>query len=458
MLLDTQITTALQAVMSNANIRIFLSLAKSFLCVRYETTTRSLSRYSTYSLRHIFRFLARQHYWLGMRLRLFNSFFYFSDRHYILAVDEVVEDKSGHNSFGKGRFYSSCHQKVIPSVCFFALSLIDVSTGSSFLLHILQVFHTEEDKKRIALKKAEVKAGKARTKLGKNLPKGRKSKTTKTTPIKPKENLTASFRIFKELFTTTLLGIKALMPSIRITHLVADTAYGTLDYLKTALLYDCFLISKMKTNAVLYYPVVPPAKRKAGRPAVYGQKVDLNNIDRQYLKKTTHQDGVKQEYYQFFAYSKAITCIKLNIVVIITTKTSKNNEKNQISKNIWFTNDLNLDFQVLLEYYSLRFQIEFHFREAKQHFGLSDFKNYKEQNLTNFVNMSFTMCLVSGIYLEQLREETNNPKTSLLDLKIISNVRYMAKKIIKYLRITDNDNSYSINIDQYVPDETINKL
>ena len=143
---------------------------------------------------------------------------------------------------------------------------------------------------------------------------------------------------------------------------------------------------------------------------------------------------------------------------IITTKTSKNNEKNQISKNIWFTNDLNLDFQVLLEYYSLRFQIEFHFREAKQHFGLSDFKNYKEQNLTNFVNMSFTMCLVSGIYLEQLREETNNPKTSLLDLKIISNVRYMAKKIIKYLRITDNDNSYSINIDQYVPDETINKL
>ena len=106
----------------------------------------------------------------------------------------------------------------------------------------------------------------------------------------------------------------------------------------------------------------------------------------------------------------------------------------------------------------MRFQIEFHFRDAKQHFGLSDFKNYKEQNLTNFVNMSFTMCLVSRIFLEQLRVETNNPKTSLLDLKIISNVRYMAKKIIKYLQITDNNNSYSKNIDQYVPDQTINRL
>ena len=88
-------------------------------------------------------------------------------------------------------------------------------------------------------------------------------------------------------------------------------------------------------------------------------------------------------------------------MVIITTKMKNNNsEKNQISKNIWFTNDLNLDFQLLLEYYSLRFQIEFHFRDAKQHFGLSDFKNYKEQNLTNFVNMSFTMCLVSRIFLQ----------------------------------------------------------
>ncbi len=76
MLVDTQITSALQAVMGNANIRIFLSLAKSFLCIRYETTTRSFLRYSTYSLRHIFRFLAAQHYWLGIRLWLFKAFFY----------------------------------------------------------------------------------------------------------------------------------------------------------------------------------------------------------------------------------------------------------------------------------------------------------------------------------------------------------------------------------------------
>ncbi len=34
----------------------------------------------------------------------------------------------------------------------------------------------------------------------------------------------------------------------------------------------------------------------------------------------------------------------------------------------------------------------------------------------------------------------------------------MAKKIIKYLQITDNDNSYSKNIDQYVPEQIINRL
>jgi hypothetical protein len=50
---------------------------------------------------------------------LFKPLFYLSGKHYyILAVDEVVEDKSGRNSSGKGYFYSSCHQKVIPDVCF----------------------------------------------------------------------------------------------------------------------------------------------------------------------------------------------------------------------------------------------------------------------------------------------------------------------------------------------------
>ncbi len=130
-------------------------------------------------------------------------------------------------------------------------------------------------------------------------------------------------------------------------------------------------------------------------------------------------------------------------------------KNNKISTNVWFSNDLTINYETLLEYYSLRFQteycpIKFHFRDANrsgepQHFGLADFKNYKEKNLTglhsaNFVNLSFTMCLVSKIILEKYRIESKNPKASILDLKIMYNAQFTAKKIIKYLGIDDRNN------------------
>jgi putative transposase len=454
MLPITAVTKCLQPTMTRATIAIFLSLVASFLCCRYEITTRGLSRYCDYSLRQIFRFLVGNHNWLLVRSSLFKSFFYQKDEVYILAVDEVVEGKSGHHTFGLSKYYSSISQKSIQGICFFALSLINIRTKQSFLLNSLQVVYSQEDKQRIAAKKEKTKLGKIRTKEGKNLPKGRKTKETKETKAtkETKENLTASFRVFKDLFTTTMNALKNLLPAIKIAFLVADTAYGTLDYLKIAQAYGCKLISKMKANAALYEPA-PKEKGKKGRPRLYGNKIDLTNIEAKYLKKTEQKDGKIHQYYQFFAYNKAIQGILLNIVVRITI-----DEKGKISTNVWFSNDSTISYEKLLEYYSMRFQIEFHFRNAKQHFGLADFKNYKEKNVTNFVNLSFTMCLMADIILQKYRTELQNPKLSVLDLKIIYNVQFTAQKVIKYLQVEDCNNYYANLIAKFVPTDIINRL
>ncbi|MFM6247876.1 MAG: transposase, partial [Dolichospermum sp.] len=171
----------------------------------------------------------------------------------------------------------------------------------------------------------------------------------------------------------------------------------------------------MKSVAALYEPAQAEIGKR-GRPRVYGNKIDLQNISQKYLKKTEQKDGNTHKYYQFEAFNKSLKGVKLNIVVLIVI-----DKNNKISTNVWFSNDLKLNDDTLLQYYALRFQIEFHFRDAKQHFGFSDFKNYKEQNLTgrhsaNFVNFSFTMCLLSKIILEKYRVETKNPQASILDL------------------------------------------
>ena len=69
---------------------------------------------------------------------------------------------------------------------------------------------------------------------------------------------------------------------------------------------------------------------------------------------------------------------------------------------ILFTSDLELSYQKVIDYYSLRFQIEFNFREAKQFWGLEDFMNTTETAVTNAVNLSFFMVNLSSRLLTVL--------------------------------------------------------
>jgi hypothetical protein len=98
--------------------------------------------------------------------------------------------------------------------------------------------------------------------------------------------------------------------------LVADCAYSGLDYLQIALDNGCFLISKMKSVTALYEPAQAEVGKR-GRPKKYGKKIDLQNIDQKYLKKTEEKQGCLHKYYQFKALNKSLHGVQLNVVVLI---------------------------------------------------------------------------------------------------------------------------------------------
>ena len=50
----------------------------------------------------------------------------------------------------------------------------------------------------------------------------------------------------------------------------------------------------------------------------------------------------------------------------------------------------------MIDYYSLRFQIEFNFRDAKQYWGLDDFMNVKETPVNNAANLSMFLVNVAA--------------------------------------------------------------
>ena len=224
------LSVCLHPLLSRAEIAQLFDLFTSFLTVSQKITTRSLSRVSGYSERSLHRFLNNHYDWVEIRVRLFNQFLFPTLRKsnvFLLVADETVEGKSGKWTHGIARFYSSCAQTAIPGICFFGMSLVHVATETSFLIGILQVIYSDDDRQRIAADKAEKAAGKKRAKEGKTLPKGRKAGTKNPPKTDIKENDTASYRTFKTLFIKVLETLRKVCVGIDIAYVVLDSAYGT---------------------------------------------------------------------------------------------------------------------------------------------------------------------------------------------------------------------------------------
>jgi len=123
---------------------------------------------------------------------------------------------------------------------------------------------------------------------------------------------------------------------------------------------------------------------------------------------------------------------KLNVVIIVR----ENRKTKKIGNVILFSNDLELPAQKIISTYSLRFQIEFNFRDAKQFFGLADFKNIKEEQVKNAINLSLFMTVISKILLQKYRPFFKDDKFSINDLKSLFRADMYISKILK----NDNQN------------------
>ena len=439
---------SLSGCLSASQIKLLFDIITAFFRVSYSITTRSLSRYTDCSLRTLFRFLKGEYDWINIRISLFKSYLFNPNETYILVADETVEGKSRDKSFGIDRFYSSTVKIPIPGICIFGCSLIKVSTGDSYFLGASQVVKTPEDKARIAVEKAKLQEAKKRVTSGEKRQSGRKSNTKNKVK---QENDTPSYRVFKPMFIKIVNLLRQICIGIKVQHLVVDSAYGTKTYLNLAKQKSLFIVSKLKCNSNIVIPYTGPKTSK--KPRIYGAELDKSNISSAYLKETIEEEGYVVSCYQLQGYVK--TCMPGILLNIVIKKTLRLSDK-KTNTSIYFSSDLNLKYDEILNFYHLRFQIEFDFRDAKQAFGLSDFKNYKKENLTNFFNLSFTMCLVSKIYIKEYRVRLQNPKISILDIKLIQKARFIAQDIIKLMqknpKMIFNDTSWQ----DFMPKDLIN--
>lgn len=323
---------------------------------------------------------------------------------YILAGDEVVVTKSGKHTYGLDRFFSSLYKRPVPGLCFFNFSLINTKTRSAYPVLSKQVIRdkVEGPKSSSGKAKKQKKCLQSKQRKAPGRPKGSKNKN------KAKPELSLYLRFIKDNLKTLLARISM---DLSVVYVVLDGAFGDNDTTQMIRQCDKHLISKLKHNSALYFPYEGPYAGR-GPKRKYGDKIDYDNIPQEFLKETSREEDIQTDIYQMTMLHR-LFAHPLNVVVI-----HKTNLVTQAKAHVvLFSSDLELDYDKLIDYYKLRFQIEFNFRDAKQYWGLEDFMNIKQTPLYNAVNLSFFMVNLSHVLIQQTRTDTNNPDFSVSDLK-----------------------------------------
>lgn len=398
--------TSLSSVIPSANILHFLSIINGIYSISSGGVTQlNISRYSSISYRSVQRFMSLDIAWHKLLITVVRLQLQDYRGVYLIAIDETVEDKAGKKTDKIGYFYSSKIGKVIKGVSFGVLSLIAVDKRKSYVVDYTQLSQdtakAAENKAKKALlvqKKKDKAAGIVVASGPTGRPVGSKNR------VKTKVDSESS-RALTLLLTRVLPFLASIF--IHPSYLVGDGAYGNLTACLIAGEQDLFLISKLNCTTVLHY--TPQA---GTRQRIYGDKVDFKKLDKHKIDEKEEDDCI----FTFFQIKKVRTRNIgqfINVVIIrCYNKTSK-----KTGFVLLFSTDLALDGMTIVDYYSLRFQIEFNFRDAKQYFGLSDFKSTKPKQINNAVGLSFFMVNLSAILIEHIKEQCQMDFLSILDLK-----------------------------------------
>ena len=341
--------------------------------------------------------------WTTICWTFFRTYLLDRESDYILVGDEVVVPKAG-----KSTYLVSLFGKAIPGLSFLAVSLVSVDRKRSYPMVMEQIVRgTPSSNQGVCASEHQANTETATPKHKRGRPKGSRNRN---------KNVVVLSDVLKQLQTMVKGLLHWQLDPLR--YFVLDGYFGHNNALQMAKQCRLHLISKLRTDAALHLPPTTPYAGK-GRPRIYGERLNPRQIDAKYCLSTDTIGNLKTEVYQMEARHKKFAD-ELNVVCILKT----NLTTKQQAHVLLFSSDLTLDAEKMIEYYSLRFQIEFNFRDAKQYWGLQDFMNVNKIPVNNAVNLSMFMVSVSAKLTDTFR--CPNTEFSVLDLK----ARYRGAKYL----------------------------
>jgi len=268
----------------------------------------------------------------------------------IAVIDASFIRKSGKHTEGLGMFHSGCAGRALKGLEASGIAIVNVQQNTAHMLHMQQTVDNA-DESRIALYARHIKS-----------------------------NIDA-------------------MRSLAISVMVGDGLYANQKILDETAALSLTLVSKLRRDSDLRH-VFNGEQKPRGRKRIYGEKVNFDELSK-FEEIAGSELGLADN---ITAYTGVVITMinkqKIRVVIL------RDGDKNRV---VLFSTDTNMPASDILKFYRARFQIEFCFRDAKQHTGLEHCQSRKAKSIEFHLNASMSALNLLKVE-DRLACEHNDPK------------------------------------------------
>jgi hypothetical protein len=278
----------------------------------------------------------------------------------IICFDPSYISKSGKHTQGIGKFWSGCAQSLKWGLEIASLAIGDVKNHTAFHYCASQ------------------------------------------TNLKEKQSPMAFYIAFIKQYAVELRQMS--------NYIVVDAFFSKHDFISEITDQQLHVITRLRDDAALWYLYEGPKKQGRGRPIKYAGKVLLKEPHLQYF--TLVQDTSTHRAYQAVVFSKSLK-VKLKVLLVHNLK-ADGSIKNC---KVFACTDTTLAGSKVWQYYKLRFQQEFLFRDGKQFMGLTHCQSRQKERLFFQFNFSLTILSIVKVVHWLNKAVENRPAFSVQDIK-----------------------------------------
>ena len=192
------------------------------------------------------------------------------------------------------------------------------------------------------------------------------------------------------------------------SYLVADSFFAKSEVVETITSFGMHFtsyfvrstsISRLRDDAVLFYINQEPKTGKRGAPRKYVGRVKPAEPDMNFFTLCHHSKELK--VYNAIVYCKALgRKINLSIAVFY------NDNGKEVARKLYFSTDIQMNGMKLVSAYRSRFQIEFLYRDAKQHCSLEHCQARSKNKLHFHFNVALTAVNIAKLHWLQKNQTT----------------------------------------------------